>query len=146
MALGSLGIPVLWVVAVCNDCRSSSMKSSGYLWFGGGRFDHLWWMFSCWFAENPVTMLAPTFLKAFSFPESFTGSVSNSKRKAELHCSEAGFERLSTLDVRFSINFKISVCPNSVSLNRFDKRCSTLLEKSSKTCSERLTFSSSGWL
>ena len=144
MALGSLGIPVLWVVAVCNDRRSLSMKSSGYLWFGGGRLDDLWWLLSCWFAETSVTMLESTFLIAFSFSESFTGSVSNAQRKAKLHCSEAGSERLSTLDARFSINFKISLCPNSVSLNRFDKRFSILLEISQKSCSERLTFSSSG--
>ena len=142
MALGSLGISVLWVVAVCNDCKSLSMKSSGYLWFGGGKHDDRWWLFSCWFAETPVTMLELTFLLVVSFPILSTGSVSSSKRRAELHCSEAGLERLSTFDVKFSINLKISLCPNSVSLKRLDKRFSILLEMSSKSCSEMLTFSS----
>ena len=43
------------------------------------------------------------------FSESSTGPVSSSKRNAGPDCSEVGFERLSTFDVRFSINLKISL-------------------------------------
>ena len=91
-------------------------------------------------------LLELTFLVVFSFPRLSMGSVSSSKRKAELHCSEAELERLSTFDVKFSINLKISLWPNLVSLKRLDKRFSILLEISSKSCSERLTFSSFEWL
>ena len=86
-------------------------------------------------------MLELTFLLILSFPVFSIGSVSNSKCTAELHCSETELDRLSTFDAKFSINLRISLCPNSVSLKRLDRRFSILLEISSKSCSERLTFS-----
>ena len=74
----------------------------------------------------------------YLFSHKFISSVLT----VEQPCFDEAFERLSTLDERFSIGRKITLCPNSVSLNLLDFRFPIFFGMSSKSRSERHKFSS----
>ena len=91
-------------------------------------------------------MLELTFLELLLHSRISIGSGSVSWCRIEPEGSVAEFERSSTFEVRFSINLRISLWPNSASLNLLDSRFSILFEISEKSCSVKLVFSSETWL
>ena len=98
------------------------------------------------FAVFRVDLLELTFTELPMGSEFPIDSGSISCRRTEPEGSVAEFERPSTFEARFSINFKISLCPNSASLSLLDSRFSILFEISEKSCSVKQVFSSEAWL
>ena len=92
------------------------------------------------------SLLELTFLELLLDSRFPSGSGSVSWCRIEPEGSVAEFERSSTFEVRFSINLRISLWPNSESLNLLDSRFSILFEISEKSCSVKLVFSSETWL
>ena len=88
-------------------------------------------------SASKCTRLWPAFLADTVFSHSSVTISLGSILTVEKQCYDEAFERLSTLDVRFSSNLKISLCPNSVSPNLLDIRFWILFVISSKSRSER---------